>query len=47
MLLKTLYDELVTKVKSLSTTRLANKSQYDVDKQSFVKKIEDVDKKKT
>ena len=45
MLLKNVYDKLVTKVNDIDISRFVLKTQYDTDKSGLEKKINDVDKK--
>ena len=42
---KTVYDELVTKVKAIDTSRFVLKTQNNTDTSSLQKKIDDADKK--
>ena len=45
MLLKTVYDNLVTKVNALDTSRFVLKTQYNTDKSGLEVKVDDADKK--
>ena len=42
---KTVYDEIVTKVKAIDTSRFVLKTQNNTDTSSLQKKIDDADKK--
>ena len=45
MLLKTVYDNLVTKVNALDSSRFVLKIQYNIDKSGLEMKVGDADKK--